>query len=183
MFNKFVREQLFHTNRHNPSRDVALRFGWQELLKHMIDGGSWVSCKSSRRTRNGQSIQEFIGRDETAFRMQFFGAREYSENSYDPIPTILKAGFSGVFEEKEGGSFFVGVVGVNNTVQKYTLMESNDDGPLLCQASEEYPLSLSEVTALGILDMFQSDTPTTMYINTNTFGSITLLNQYIPNTP
>ncbi|KAI9480695.1 MAG: hypothetical protein EXX96DRAFT_634349 [Benjaminiella poitrasii] len=26
MFNKFIREQLFHTNRHTPSRDVVIRF-------------------------------------------------------------------------------------------------------------------------------------------------------------
>ncbi|KAI9006584.1 hypothetical protein CLU79DRAFT_666431, partial [Phycomyces nitens] len=39
MFNKFIREQLFHTNRKGPSKGVVIRFGKQEVLKHAVDGG------------------------------------------------------------------------------------------------------------------------------------------------
>ncbi|KAI9471037.1 MAG: hypothetical protein EXX96DRAFT_375753 [Benjaminiella poitrasii] len=79
MFNKFIREQLFHTNRHTPSRDVAIRFGKQELLKHIIDGESWIN-KENKRTKYGNSIKEFFLRDEETFCLKFFGAREYAEN-------------------------------------------------------------------------------------------------------
>ncbi|KAI8331412.1 hypothetical protein BD560DRAFT_289985, partial [Blakeslea trispora] len=56
MYNKFIREQLFHTNRHSPSKDVAVRFGKQEVLRHIIDGGSWVN-KEGNRVKYGQDIE------------------------------------------------------------------------------------------------------------------------------
>ncbi|KAI9007512.1 hypothetical protein CLU79DRAFT_778320 [Phycomyces nitens] len=39
-FNKHIRESLFHTNRTNTSRDIALRFGRKAVLQHVMDGGS-----------------------------------------------------------------------------------------------------------------------------------------------
>ncbi|KAI8339280.1 hypothetical protein BD560DRAFT_297482, partial [Blakeslea trispora] len=56
MYNKFIREQLFHTNRHPPSKDVAARFAKQETLKHIINGGSW-SNRRRQRVRYGKTIE------------------------------------------------------------------------------------------------------------------------------
>ncbi|KAI8328553.1 hypothetical protein BC941DRAFT_319796, partial [Chlamydoabsidia padenii] len=39
MFNKFIREHITHTNRHNPNRDIAIKFGKQVMLRHIMDGG------------------------------------------------------------------------------------------------------------------------------------------------
>ncbi|KAI9491227.1 hypothetical protein BDB00DRAFT_874621 [Zychaea mexicana] len=39
-FNKFVREHIFHSNRHNPSRDALEMIGRQIMFRHVIDGGS-----------------------------------------------------------------------------------------------------------------------------------------------
>lgn len=55
-FNKFIREQLFHTNRHSTSKDVAIRFGKQEVLKHVADGGSSIK-KKGKRVAYGSDIK------------------------------------------------------------------------------------------------------------------------------
>ncbi|CAO3617928.1 unnamed protein product [Mucor fragilis] len=48
MFNKYIREVIFHTNRLDPSRDVAYMFADEAILRHVAMGGSWNngSCKS-----------------------------------------------------------------------------------------------------------------------------------------
>ncbi|KAI8635890.1 hypothetical protein BD408DRAFT_314569, partial [Parasitella parasitica] len=38
-FNKFIRETLFRTNRHNPSRDTAFAFGKRFMSNHVLTGG------------------------------------------------------------------------------------------------------------------------------------------------
>ncbi|KAG1136321.1 hypothetical protein G6F37_012105 [Rhizopus arrhizus] len=118
MFNKFIREQLFHTNRHNPSRNVAIRFGKQELLKHVIDGGSWIN-KNKKRVQYGRSVKEFFCRDDKSFRLKFFDAREYAENNYDPVRSTPRPGFSGIFQNSITGCYFVGLVGQNELVSTF----------------------------------------------------------------
>ncbi|KAI7892941.1 uncharacterized protein EV154DRAFT_503416, partial [Mucor mucedo] len=44
---KFMRELLCHTNRHNGSRDVALRFSEEYMLRHMCQGGSFIRDSSA----------------------------------------------------------------------------------------------------------------------------------------
>ncbi|KAI9011873.1 hypothetical protein CLU79DRAFT_890973 [Phycomyces nitens] len=99
MFNKFIREQLFHTNKHNPSRDVAVRFSKQQVLKHIVDGGSWVNSQG-KRVKYGAELEAHIKADETFFRQQFSGAREFAENNYSQITTKLPPGFKGIFKRK-----------------------------------------------------------------------------------
>ncbi|CAO3646035.1 unnamed protein product [Mucor hiemalis] len=154
MFNKFIREQLFHTNRHNPSRDVANRFGRQEVLKHIIDGGSWINKKKEKRTVYGLSTKEFLQRDNDTFRLKFFGAREYAENNYEPVKATPTLGFSGVFKYIANDSCFVGVVGRNGLVTKYRLDEKDDQGRIPCHVElGNNGINLCDVTQLGILDM------------------------------
>ncbi|KAG1312058.1 hypothetical protein G6F64_003333 [Rhizopus arrhizus] len=64
MFNKFIREQLFHTNRLSPSKDVVIRFGSQEILKFIIDGEPWTN-KNSKRVRYGSEIKQFVEANES----------------------------------------------------------------------------------------------------------------------
>ncbi|OBZ80471.1 hypothetical protein A0J61_11480 [Choanephora cucurbitarum] len=40
-FNKFIREEILRTNRHNPSKDVATSFAKQFTIRHLINGGSF----------------------------------------------------------------------------------------------------------------------------------------------
>ncbi|KAI9492236.1 hypothetical protein BDB00DRAFT_762502, partial [Zychaea mexicana] len=38
-FNKFLREHIFHTNRHNPSRDLLVSFGRYTMFRCIVNGG------------------------------------------------------------------------------------------------------------------------------------------------
>jgi hypothetical protein len=69
MFNKFIREELFYNNRLSPSKDVAIRFGSQEILKFIVDGGSWTN-KNFKRVRYGSEIKQFVEANES-FRSFF----------------------------------------------------------------------------------------------------------------
>ncbi|KAI7866313.1 uncharacterized protein EV154DRAFT_583623 [Mucor mucedo] len=44
---KFMRELLYHTNRHNGPRDVVLRFSEEYMLRHMCQGGSFIRDSSA----------------------------------------------------------------------------------------------------------------------------------------
>ncbi|KAI8375902.1 hypothetical protein BD560DRAFT_326490, partial [Blakeslea trispora] len=100
MYNKFIREQLFHTNRHSPSKDVAARFAKQETLRHIINGGSWLN-RRCQRVKYGKTIEEFVNRNGTTFFDKLFGARDLKEPVRDLITGKLKPGFSGVFKRVE----------------------------------------------------------------------------------
>ncbi|KAI8327752.1 hypothetical protein BC941DRAFT_315945, partial [Chlamydoabsidia padenii] len=39
MFNKFIHQHIVHTNRHSTTRDIATRFGRQEMLRHIVNNG------------------------------------------------------------------------------------------------------------------------------------------------
>jgi hypothetical protein len=89
MFNKFIHEQFFFTNRQCPSRDVAVRYIKQAILKHALDGGSWID-RQGKRTKYGTNVVS-LGRE-------FFGAREFAEHNYTAIDQDLTTGFKGVFQ-------------------------------------------------------------------------------------
>ncbi|KAI8334556.1 hypothetical protein BD560DRAFT_461017 [Blakeslea trispora] len=108
MYNKFIREQLFHTNRHSPSKDVAVRFGKQEVLRHIIDGGSWVN-KECNRVKYGQDIESVIKSNRDEFMQTIFGVRGLSDPGYDPVKGKPEPKFLGVFED-EYENRFIGVV-------------------------------------------------------------------------
>ncbi|CAO3657027.1 unnamed protein product [Mucor hiemalis] len=64
---------LFETEK--GEMDVAICFGKQDLLKQVVDGGSWLN-KKGNRVRYGSGLKEFLDRNGETFRLQFFGARE-----------------------------------------------------------------------------------------------------------
>ncbi|KAG1077923.1 hypothetical protein G6F42_024535 [Rhizopus arrhizus] len=173
MFNKFIREQLFHTNRLSPSRDVAIRFGSQEILKFIIDGGSWIN-KNSKRVRYGSEIKQFVEANES-FRSFFFRAREFAENNYENVKGTPKAGFSGVFKNISENTYVVGIITKNGTVKKYEIdAEKYDYGRVLCNETQEN-LNMNDLIPVGTLDMHQVASGSSRFINTNKFGSILLL--------
>jgi hypothetical protein len=40
-YNGVLREQLIHSNRHNPSRDIAVSFVDYKIIRHLVSGGYW----------------------------------------------------------------------------------------------------------------------------------------------
>lgn len=185
-FNKFLREHLFHTNRQNPSKDLAIKFGKQEVLRHLINGGSWVS-KKKKRVKFGRDIERFISSVGHGFFEQMFGeSREFTDNNYTGIKKITK-GVCGVFEYEVDltVSTFIGEVidideGVPKkiTLQKYAL--HTIDGNYICkkiELIETFPIH--KLVPKGALDMFMKDSNGDPIINMNKFGTVMLLKSNI----
>ncbi|KAG2214881.1 hypothetical protein INT45_001411 [Circinella minor] len=92
-FNKLIREHIFYTNRHNPSRDVLELFGRQMMFKHVIGGGAWVDDDS--RVSLSSSIQHYLD-NHINFREQYLGYdREYTDNNNSSKD--MKVGVTGFF--------------------------------------------------------------------------------------
>lgn len=180
-FNKFLREHLFHTNRQNPSKDLALKFGKQEVLRHLINGGSWVT-KKKKRVKIGSEIEAFISSLGDGFFKEMFGeSREFTDNNYTGIKKIRK-GVCAVFEYEADFtvSVFIGeVIDIDEdnkriTLQKYALhiIESN----YICRKTELIEtLPIHKLTPKGALDMFMKDCNGDPVINMNKFGTVMLL--------
>ena len=99
-FNKLLREHLFHTNKKDTSRDLALKFGKQEVLRHIINGGSWKSKKNGKRVKYGIELEKCIlSLGDDFFNNMFGESREFSDNNYAGIKTI-KVGVCGVFQQE-----------------------------------------------------------------------------------
>lgn len=58
-FNKHIREHLFHTNRRDTSKIVCLKFAKQSIMRHVIDGGSWLN-KDNLREKQGEYVTKFL---------------------------------------------------------------------------------------------------------------------------
>ncbi|KAI7890774.1 uncharacterized protein EV154DRAFT_481904 [Mucor mucedo] len=87
-FNTFLREHLSHTNRKDTSKSLALKFGKQELLRHIVDGGSWVS-KDIKRVRYGSKLKKYIDMAGDDFLLEMFGSsREVADNNYSGVKTF-----------------------------------------------------------------------------------------------
>lgn len=140
MFNKFIPEQLFHTNRHNPSRDVALRLKKQQLLKHVVVGGSWINSKS-KRVRYGSKIEKFfLSESSLDFKDKLLGRRDYEENSDTLISSTTKSGHPGVFKDTESNRVIIGIVADDgNTIKVYRPKEvASLEGYLLYEETGEH---------------------------------------------
>ncbi|KAI8370189.1 hypothetical protein BD560DRAFT_434851 [Blakeslea trispora] len=156
MYNKFIREQLFHTNRHSPSKDVAVRF-WQarSVTTHYR---RWLL--GEQRRQQSETI---------------FGVRGLSDPGYDPVKGKLEPRFSGVFED-EYENRFVGVVKEDGvSVRKYTVAARRSESLLECQATDEV-FELVALQPSGILDTHSASPTINLYVNLFKFGTITLLN-------
>lgn len=98
-FNKFIRECLFRTNRHNPSRDAAIAFAKRFMAKHIFTGGIW-------KTRDGilrKAAEKVLQGSQSVVNI----SRDYADNDDDK--KVIKTGSSGLFEN-ERGERFVGEV-------------------------------------------------------------------------
>ncbi|KAI9104014.1 hypothetical protein DFS34DRAFT_590427 [Phlyctochytrium arcticum] len=62
IINPIVRNQLNHTNRHSPSKDVFIRFARFQTIRHLIGGGYWE--ENASWVNAGQNVQNLF-RNET----------------------------------------------------------------------------------------------------------------------
>ncbi|KAI8646511.1 hypothetical protein BD408DRAFT_470726 [Parasitella parasitica] len=90
-YNKFIREAILLTNRHNPSKDVALKLAKQFLVRHLVNGGSFTVTKndgSASRSRVGSSIMKWQSKIE-----ELLDSRENSDNNDYRTPSTVQDSF------------------------------------------------------------------------------------------
>lgn len=58
-FNKHIREHIMFTNKLNPSRDAGLKFAKQSIIRHIVEGGSWLN-KDGLRERGSDELLAYI---------------------------------------------------------------------------------------------------------------------------
>lgn len=86
-FNKFIREEIFRTNRHSPSKDVATAFARQFMIHHIISGGSFLAdyrddATNSTKVRRVVHVSSGIAQlkvEEPEFFAQLFTSRENAD--------------------------------------------------------------------------------------------------------
>jgi hypothetical protein len=76
-FNKYIRDNLFHTNRQNTSRDVAVRFAEETMLRHLAQDGVWGL---NGQQRCGVSVRGFA--QSSLYKQHFNGSdRDRADNT------------------------------------------------------------------------------------------------------
>ncbi|KAL9557585.1 hypothetical protein MBANPS3_001309 [Mucor bainieri] len=106
-FNKFIREQILLTNRHDAAKDVAVNFMKQFVVRHILNGGSFLVYKKDkvtkailcRRTEVGYGIKHFLANACPEFKVKLLSDRENADNNdyHDAKLSKLKEGTSGLF--------------------------------------------------------------------------------------
>ncbi|KAI7890759.1 uncharacterized protein EV154DRAFT_481888 [Mucor mucedo] len=156
-FNKCLREHLFHTNRKDTSKSLALKVGKQELLRHIVDGGSWVS-KDIKRVQYGSKLKNYIDMAGDDFFLEMFGS---SHNNT---------------------SVFVGEITKNNgklvTLQRFQPDVTGRTGqPISCTTDGFIEMEADKLIPNGALDMFKKDVNENKIINPYKFNTTMLLTQ------
>ena len=98
-FNKFIRECLFRTNRHNPSRDAAVAFAKRLMARHVLTGGSWLVAGQDYPVKASNKVLEVA----VSFKSTI---RDFVDNDDDD--KTMKVGSTGIFQN--GNNLFIGEV-------------------------------------------------------------------------
>lgn len=105
-YNKFIREAILHTNRHFSARDITFRFARQFVIRHLINGGSFLVKKLNDdgtnklcRAEIGLAVKDFLDVKFPNFKESVLQTRENSDNNdyIDYSLSVLKVGTSGFF--------------------------------------------------------------------------------------
>lgn len=64
-FNSVFRACSVLSNHQAPSRNIAHQLAQQEMLKHIISGGHWLSESTGKWTQSSQSVRSFISSNKT----------------------------------------------------------------------------------------------------------------------
>ncbi|KAI8378910.1 hypothetical protein BD560DRAFT_487811 [Blakeslea trispora] len=80
-FNKHIREHIEHTNKAEVPRQLAVKFGKQAAMRHVVDGGSWLT-QDGFRVKTGQRVLNFVDTHAQDFYQHFFGGtRDFVDNN------------------------------------------------------------------------------------------------------
>ncbi|SAM00634.1 hypothetical protein [Absidia glauca] len=180
-FNKFIRERIVNTNRQSVSRDIAVSFGKQAMLRHVVNGGSWINDDGNRDQHNDE-VAAFINEEGAdIFPLLFGGSREYLDNN-DTSPRLID-GSCGVFviqrNEDPGPSTIRHIIGkaqrmdLGMAVKEYRWIGRDEDGNPMVHSTDTWH-SQNDLVLVGLLDI--DDRFTHCVVNQYKFGSYWMLN-------
>ncbi|KAI8082572.1 uncharacterized protein B0P05DRAFT_570804 [Gilbertella persicaria] len=81
-FNENICEHIFHTNKNHVPKQIAIKFGKQEVMRHIVDSGPWMD-NSSRRVKAGLDVLLFV--EENAHDL-FGGTTEFIKKQRERFP-------------------------------------------------------------------------------------------------
>ncbi|CAO3622172.1 unnamed protein product [Mucor hiemalis] len=127
-FNKLIREEVLRTNRHNPSRYLAVAFGRQFIIHHVVGGGFFLdeyhnADRNEKELRRVTSVSVKIEKlmiEQPKFFALLFDSRENADNNDFKENPRITLNTSGIF--KSGDTVFFGVV-TNVDKAKYTIQK------------------------------------------------------------
>lgn len=174
-FNKHVREHILHTNKANVSKQVAVKFGKQSVMKHIVDGGSWID-DDGRRIEPGKKLMEFINSQDEAFRYNLFGGtRELADNNGNEYQSAsLKNGVFAAFSSQDGqNSKYIGEYrdGFVTCWQVQPVTHTDKQQNVLRASCLQQVMNISELTFDCILDMHIQYNNGIRLINLSKFGA------------
>jgi len=117
-FNKFIRETLFRSNRHNPSKDAAVSFGKRCMSQHVLSGGFWED-------KDGFWVKatDEVVNNPTVFTTN--NTRQFADNDDGDDEKPIKNGATGLFK-KADGKLFVGEVQSIDPLSKVVTLKPFD---------------------------------------------------------
>lgn len=166
-FNKFIREEILRTNRHNPSRDIAVAFARRFMIHHVINGGSFLTTYEDpvtkkteiRRVVHVSSGIAKLREERPEFFDLVFDHRENADNNdyQEASRSVLNVNTSGLFFDKtqDGSGLFYGTVTkveknpAKYTIQKYELEQFNALISSIHFCSYQSPLFPRHLTTMG----------------------------------
>ncbi|KAL0582410.1 hypothetical protein ABG067_007741 [Albugo candida] len=188
MWNKFFRDVIFHTNRHNPSRDIANKFADEVILRHVAMGGSWNNGESFA----GLAVNNYFNGENGNNSIQAFyfsATREFTDNNYIQAYQKLTVGTCGVFQITEAGNTARRILVSENHLapenpgrrsiwQRGSRTAFSDAGNIKVKIDDEEPthvLPVSNVKLLDLADLYRpltSTDDTILSINRFKFGTL-----------
>ncbi|KAI8367985.1 hypothetical protein EDC96DRAFT_564490 [Choanephora cucurbitarum] len=134
-FNKFSREEIMRTRRHNPSRDVATSFAKQFAVHHVVNDGSFIVTKSrrdgtieSKRIMDAGYQIKMLKEEEPQFFDLVLNYRENADNNdyYEKTGNFLRVETAGIFTCLTSG-INEDIIGIIDSIEKLNVQENGKD--------------------------------------------------------
>ncbi|KAL9935050.1 hypothetical protein V8E36_006126 [Tilletia maclaganii] len=107
-FNSPIREASIHSNRQAPSRDILARMQDQEMLRHIVTGGEWIS--QGRVKQAASRVRQFGSQDnlEQRLLLESWGLQAVKKRQLPDSPTspTCALGHVTVHKGSSGGKLF-----------------------------------------------------------------------------
>ncbi|KAI7891993.1 uncharacterized protein EV154DRAFT_562855 [Mucor mucedo] len=165
-------EHITYTNKLNPSRDVGLKFAKQSMVRHVLEGGSWLN-KDGIREKTTEDVMSFIQTNESMFYLNLLGgSREFIDNT-DPNYKKITEGCLAVFKRIPNSNdllnsghpkSFASIVQWSNVLLVELNERTLERGYLLAQVDNtKMVISQAELEVEGVLNAYKQVDDTFRY--------------------